>query len=226
MLRLQSLLSLNPRFLMFPLLFGALATACSGGSSNEAPEPGSKVSNFTIDEFKAPEGGPAWESVQIIMDRSQPSPNKVDRSFTRSSFASGKAEEVEFKVEYGTYTVDLIYTDKDKKIVYRSCSSEKGKKHEINQPSFEANIKVCRVKSDGTLEPNGGGGVKIQPSADVKLTPTFSEEDETEGDPQTSVKEEDPKETPAPTKSTKPTPDTRENTGDEDDDCFCRLFRR
>lgn len=176
----SSLKSSLLRSLVAPLTLSALFTACRSGSSGNPPPAGSRVADFTLDEYQAPAGGPAWDKVQVLMERATPTANKIDRSFAKSDFQGGKAGDVSLKVEYGSYTIDLLYSDKDKKVVYRTCAAERSKKYEINQPNFKAKIKVCRVNSNGG-EGTEGGEVTFQPSANVELSPTFSEETSTAG---------------------------------------------
>ncbi len=147
---------------------------------------GSNVSSFTFDKFEAPTDGPKWENVKVTMVRTKPTAKNIDKSFGVDKFDSGRAEDIELKVEYGTYTVNIAYSDKNGKLVYESCSKEKTKDHEINQPKFQVTIKICKVAGSDTGNNTGNntgsndnnseepaGDVTLKPSASVSITPTL-----------------------------------------------------
>lgn len=134
--------------------------------------PDAQVSNFTLNELNPPAGGPQWDEVKVIMDRKSPDPATLPKTFPRSSFKSGKFEDTVFKVEYGTYQIDLQYSDKSKKLVYQACENERAKQHEIRQPTFQVAIEICQVTASGDEKPTGID-VTIKPSADVTITPNL-----------------------------------------------------
>ncbi len=154
---------------LFLSFFGFTFTACS--SPPGAPD-GASVSSFTIDELKVP-NGLDWDKVKVVMDRKNPEPSVQDKTFAHSDFKTGRFEDTVFKVQYGTYQIDLKYSDTKGKIVYQSCEDEIQKRHSINQPSFTVAIRVCLASATAGGTEQEGGVVSIKPSADVSITPTL-----------------------------------------------------
>lgn len=166
---------------LVPLAITTFLVACSSRPEDYNGGGGSRVANFTITNFEAPSNGKAWDKIQVTM-----SPIKegkaVDKSFDKAAFAAGEASDVALKVEYGTYKINLLYTDKDGKSVYESCEEEKAVEHLINQPKFSTKIKVCAAdkgSKPGTDDTTSGedtdGTTSIVPSADVTVTPELQE---------------------------------------------------
>lgn len=157
----------RPNFLILSSALVLSLNAC-----NQRPgAPGASVSNFTLTELKTPQGGPEWLKMKVVMERLEPTADTATKAFNKSDFRSGKFEDTVFKLEYGTYLLDLQFMDKGESVVYRACEDERSKKHEVNQPTFTVKIDVCEVKSSGAETP--AGEVEIKPSADVSITPNL-----------------------------------------------------
>ncbi len=141
------------RILAASVLLGLLAQACHSSRSDHRRSP--QISNFFLDELKTPAGSPAWDKVQIAVKRSTPSYAAFDKAFTRKAYLTGRLEDLSFKLEYGTYTIGLVYTDDAGNTPYESCSAERDRQHLIYQTKYLALIKVCQIAADGTETPVG-----------------------------------------------------------------------
>lgn len=175
-------MNLKLKLALLPLSLTGLMISCSS-RPDYGPDNGSRVANFSLTNFKAPADGPEWEKVQVTLTPTEAGKGKaVDKGFEKADFASGDAADVNLKVDYGTYTLNMYYTDKSGKGVYEACAEEKKIKHEINQPKFSVKVKICRTDAgskptgdDNTSGDPTGGTTDIIPSADVTVTPELQE---------------------------------------------------
>src|SRR4051812_7794130 len=94
--------------------------ACGVNRSPQADD-SSKLASLSVGEYVPSQGQPVWSDLNISFDPLAPTTGKLEKTFPKSAFAQGKAEDVAMKVPYGSYNLRLAYKGSDGKTLYRSC---------------------------------------------------------------------------------------------------------
>ncbi|MDQ3230917.1 MAG: chitinase [Pseudobdellovibrionaceae bacterium] len=174
-----------------PLSFWTAFVLLSACGPNRSPQVdnSSKLASLTIEQYIPAPGKPAWAELIVRFDQKTPKQDVLEKSFPKSAFDGGKAEDLALKVPYGGYTLRLTYEDDNGKILYRSCADQDLKIHDIQTPQYSTQIKICL--EEGSVP---GGSVEIKPTSEVTITPVPGDKDK----PQPGTPAPTPSPTPAP----------------------------
>jgi chitinase len=146
--------------------------ACGVNPSPQADE-NSKLASLSVGEYVPAQGQPAWSQLNVSFDPLAPTTGKLEKTFPKSAFTQGKAEDVSLKVPYGSYNLRLAYQGSDGKTLYRSCPDQELTKHEIQTPKYTAEIRICQAEG---LVPDGS--VTIKPTSELTITPVPGSRDQ------------------------------------------------
>ncbi len=146
--------------------FTALATVSCSDGGPDAPGNDSSTASISIGGFEPKAGDPDWQKLKLELTKA--SSDKIAKEYDRSEFKDSKLNDVSIKVEYNTYRFLLAYFDKNQKLVYESCPSEKTRDHVIVTSVYEAKVKICKAGSTAPI-----AEVELKPSANVSIAPFF-----------------------------------------------------
>ena len=127
---------------------------------------GSRVSSFIIGQFTPATGDPAWDRLDIAMQRKDGDQEKVAQSFAKKDFQNGSAANVTLIIPQGTYDIAMNFADTKGEPLYKVCTISSSKLYSINTPQFEASIPICKISSQ-----TPSGSIAVTPASQVTITP-------------------------------------------------------
>ena len=127
---------------------------------------GAKISSFSIGKFAPNTGDPEWTKMQIVMPRLDGDLKRIDQTFDIKDFQVGTVQNQTIVVAQGKYTIDLIYSGADSAVVYSACASAKAKEYEINTPTFQVDIPICKPGSTTAI-----GSTPVSSTSAVTVIP-------------------------------------------------------
>jgi len=124
-----------------------------------------KLASLTIGKFQPKGTSLPWTSLNVTFEQLSPKTGKIERTFQKSSFDQGQADDVNLQVSYGTYKIHLDYLN-ESSVVYEACETPEVK---IDTPQYRTRIQICPVDSTKPV-----GEVPIEPSSNVELNPVVA----------------------------------------------------
>lgn len=151
-----------PHAAFMSIMLATLACRTGGGPG---PTAGSAVSSFSISKFVPSGNDPAWTKMDVVMARLDGDLKKIEQSFSAADFQSGGVQNQTIVIPQGRYNIELNYKGADNTVLYVTCASTKAKIYEINTPTFQADIAICKPGG------NQVGTTTVTPNSSVTITP-------------------------------------------------------
>jgi endoglucanase len=154
------------------LLLLAVGCASRDGTRRDDETSKAEMATLTIGEYQPRAGGKPWAAMKLHVQQLAPQSVKLEKTYDRETFGSGKFKDHSFSVAYGLYGVRLEYLDGEQKLVYRSCPEEDARQHDIKTPNYKFSVKICETNPDKPADPpTPAGEVDIKPESEVSIAP-------------------------------------------------------